>query len=74
MFRKYQSRPSAQAVQADLALRVQRAAEGRPFRNTDLKQLHVALPYAPDLHSLIFLGHLDGSDCRKKLESPLLDL
>ena len=56
MFRRYPSRPSAQAVQADLALRVQRAAEGRPFRNTDLKQLPVALPYSPDLHG--FMGHL----------------
>ena len=50
MFRKYPGLPSSQAVQADLALRTQRAAEGRPFRNTDLKQLAVALPYSPDLH------------------------
>ena len=57
MFRKYPGLPSSQAVQADLALRIQRAAEGRPFRNTDLKQLSVALPYSPDLHG--FLGHLD---------------
>ena len=58
MFREFPSHPSAQAVQADLAPRVQRAAEGRPFRSTDLQQLPVALPYAPDLH--IFLGHLDA--------------
>ena len=58
MFREYPSHPSAQAAQADLALRIQRAAEGRPFRSIDLKQLTVALLYAPDLYS--FLGHLDA--------------